>query len=203
MKQIANFINKIANAIAPGVEWTAIKPSTWVRWILAGVTTINNILIVFGITPIEVSENDLYFVVSLIFNILVLIVNTYKDNPTSKEGIFTNELMKILKSPMTDEDDLMDKIQKLINATNKEDDPESDPSSPRSPTDTTEESKEDPNNNKNKTEEGNNPDEGYKAEEIPAEDVSSTATTGEESGVDAEPEGEPVEEHSEEPKTAN
>lgn len=195
MKQIANFINKIANAIAPGVDWTAIKPSTWVRWILAGVTTINNILIVFGITPIEVSENDLYFVVSLIFNILVLIVNTYKDNPTSKEGIFTNELMKILKSPTTDEDDLMDKIQELINETNKEDDPESDPSSPRSPTDTTEESKEDPNNNK--------PEEESKAEETPAEDASSTASTGEESGVDAEPEGEPVEEPSEETKTAD
>ena len=192
MKQIANFINKIANAIAPGVDWTAIKPSTWVRWILAGVTTINNILIVFGITPIEVSENDLYFVVSLIFNILVLIVNTYKDNPTSKEGIFTNELMKILKSPTTDEDDLMDKIQELINETNKEDDPESDPNSPRSPTDTTSESKEDPNNNMNMPE-----------EESPVEDNSSTTSTGEESGVDVEPEEEPKEESSEEPKTAD
>lgn len=198
MKQIANFINKIANAIAPGVDWTAIKPSTWVRWILAGVTTINNILIVFGITPIEVSENDLYFVVSLIFNILVLIVNTYKDNPTSKEGIFTNELMKILKSPTTDEDDLMDKIQELINETNKEDDPESDPNSPRSPTDTTSESKEDPKNN--------NPGEEYESkaeEEAPAEDDSSTASTGEESGVDVEPEEKPKEESSEETKTAD
>lgn len=140
MKKVAAFINKLAGAIAPGVDWTAIAPSTWVRWILAGLMTINNVLIVFGLTPIEVSENDLYFVVSVIVNILVLIVNTYKDNPTSKEGIFTNNLMKILKSSATDENALMTKIQELLDNMDEEPantvDAKSDPNTPRSPSPT-------------------------------------------------------------------
>lgn len=135
MKSVANFIDKIANAIAPGVDWTAIKPTTWVRWILAAISTLNNVLLIFDINPIQVSENDLYFVVSLIFNILILIVNTYKDNPTSKEGIFTNELMKLLKSKSIDEDDLIYKIRDLIASETDKSEPKSDAYSPRSPTD--------------------------------------------------------------------
>lgn len=134
MKAIANFINRFMNALMPGTDWANIKPATWFRWALAALTTINNVLIVCGVGPIDVNEDDLYFAISVVVNIVVLLVNTYKDNPTSKEGIFTNELMKILKSSKTDENAIMDQIRDLLNAP-KTSDPKEEPNSPRSPTD--------------------------------------------------------------------
>lgn len=145
MKAIANFINRFMNALMPGTDWANIKPATWFRWALAALTTINNVLIVCGVGPIDVNEDDLYFVISVVVNIVVLLVNTYKDNPTSKEGIFTNELMKILKSSATDENAIMDQIRELLNAP-KTSDPKEEPNSPRSPTDS-ESSESNENNN--------------------------------------------------------
>ena len=55
-------------------------------------------LTVFEKNPIPYSETAIYTVVSAILSIIVLIVNTYKNNPTSKEAIAANKAMKALKN---------------------------------------------------------------------------------------------------------
>ena len=98
MKKLGTVVAGIANAIFPNIDWANVSISTYVRWILAILTMINNVLIACGIQPFEIKEDMVYALVSAIMNIIVIILNTYKDNPTSKEAIVANALMKSLKS---------------------------------------------------------------------------------------------------------
>ena len=63
-------------------------------------------------------------VVSVIFSILVIIVNTYKDNPTSKEGILSASIRNMLKE-MDDlkESGVLDELEEWL-ASKKRDEPE-------------------------------------------------------------------------------
>lgn len=97
MKKVADFFNKLFGALMPGVDWKNIPVSTYVRYLLTAIATVNSVLMAFGLTPINVEEDTVTFVVTLIFNAIILIVNTYKDNPTSKEGIFAALLRGNLK----------------------------------------------------------------------------------------------------------
>lgn len=97
MKKVADFFNKLFGALMPGVDWKNIPVSTYVRYFLTLVATINSVLMAFGLTPINVEEDTVTFVMTLIFNAIILIVNTYKDNPTSKEGVFAALLRGNLK----------------------------------------------------------------------------------------------------------
>ena len=79
------------------VDWANVPKAVYVRYILAFIAIVNSVLVGFGLHPLNIAENDVYMVVSVIFSILVIIVNTYKDNPTSKEGIMSASIRNMLK----------------------------------------------------------------------------------------------------------
>ena len=84
--------------IFTNIEWNEVEAGTIVRYTCSIVVAIKQLLTVFEQNPIPYSETAIYTVVSAILSIVVLIVNTYKNNPTSKEAIVTNKAMKALKN---------------------------------------------------------------------------------------------------------
>lgn len=84
--------------IFTNIDWNEVEAGTIVRYICSILVAINQLLTVFEKNPIPYSETAIYTVVSAILSIVVLIVNTYKNNPTSKEAIVTNKAMKALKN---------------------------------------------------------------------------------------------------------
>lgn len=91
--QMSKFIKIFTN-----IDWNEVEAGTIVRYICSILVAINQLLTVFEKNPIPYSETAIYTVVSAILSIVVLIVNTYKNNPTSKEAIVTNKAMKALKN---------------------------------------------------------------------------------------------------------
>lgn len=94
--------NKII-AILNKVDWANVKPGTYVRYILMIVSVVNLVLNFFGCNPLTVDENKLTEFISTILPVIVLIVNTYKDNPTSAEAIQSHEYMVALKKKSKEE----------------------------------------------------------------------------------------------------
>ena len=90
------FFKSILRAFSE-VDWANVPKAVYVRYILAFIAIVNSVLVGFGLHPLNIAENDVYMVVSVIFSILVIIVNTYKDNPTSKEGIMSASIRNMLK----------------------------------------------------------------------------------------------------------
>lgn len=84
--------------IFTNIDWNEVEAGTIVRYICSVLVAINQLLTVFEKNPIPYSETAIYTVVSAILSIIVLIVNTYKNNPTSKEAIAANKAMKALKN---------------------------------------------------------------------------------------------------------
>ena len=84
--------------IFTNIDWNEVEAGTIVRYICSVLVAINQLLTVFEKNPIPYSETAIYTVVSAILSIIVLIVNTYKNNPTSKEAIVANKAMKALKN---------------------------------------------------------------------------------------------------------
>lgn len=102
-----------------GVEWTKISVSTYVRWILAILLSVNNILTFAGLNPIPISENLIYEIVSMILNVVVLISNTYKNNSTSKEAIIADKVLKALKAAsLSNEETAIGKIMDILKELN-------------------------------------------------------------------------------------
>ena len=89
--------NKLIQLIK-SIKWTEISPSVYVRYILMLIAIVNVILTRTGLNPISVSEDVLYQTVSDILTLVVLIMNTWKDNPVTPEAIAANRYMKDLKS---------------------------------------------------------------------------------------------------------
>ena len=117
--KVANFFNKLFGSIAPNIDWKNIPTATYVRYILMIIATVNNIAIALGLSPINVSEDTVTFVVSIVLNIVIMVVNTYKDNPTSKEGTFAAVLRSELKQMSTkDAIRLMENIRLLLSNKN-------------------------------------------------------------------------------------
>ena len=116
---IIKFFKEKVIPIFTSIDWSNVKPATYVRYILAIVATINTVLIMLNIHPINLDENKLYEVVSIIINIIVMLVNTYKDNPTSKEAILANNIMKGLKAmDETREETFLGKVNDIITEIN-------------------------------------------------------------------------------------
>lgn len=115
MKKLGTVVAGVAKAILPNVDWSNVSVSTYVRWIIAILTMVNNVLIACGIQPFDIKEDMIYALVSAIMNIVVIILNTYKDNPTSKEAIIANSLMKSLKNmdEGQDKDDTIQLVQQI------------------------------------------------------------------------------------------
>lgn len=119
MKKIAQFISNIAHAA--NVDWANVPVGTYVRYVMAIIASINNLLLACGKHPIEADENAVFVFVSLIVNVLVILMNTYKDNPTSKEAIVTNALMKTLKkSDQATANDMIDIIRGLVSGSSQD-----------------------------------------------------------------------------------
>ena len=101
--KIVSFISK--------VDWANVKVDTYVRYVLMILSVVNMILTHFGKNPIPYSEEKIYTVLSDVFTALIMIVNTYKDNPTSKESIEYTEIQRAAKAS---ED--LEEIQELLEA---------------------------------------------------------------------------------------
>ena len=93
------------------IKWLDIPAATYVRWILAFIVCLNTVLNHLGLNPISISENTIYQIISAVLSAAVLIVNTYKNNSTSKEALLSDKIMHALKDANTDDEDIM--IEKL------------------------------------------------------------------------------------------
>ena len=108
--KITSVKNKIVSFISK-VDWSNVKVDTYVRYALMILSVVNMILTHFGKNPIPYSEEKIYTVLSDVFTALIMIVNTYKDNPTSKESIEYTEIQRAAKAS---ED--LEEIQELLKA---------------------------------------------------------------------------------------
>lgn len=137
-KSIKGFFGKIKDSIVrffkfgliPAflhADWAKIPVSTYVRWILMILVSVNTVLMHFGLSPIKVDENRLAEGIAIILNIVVLVMNTYKNNSTSKEALIADEIMHALKAAGASESkEALDKINDVLHDLNKEEYVESD-----------------------------------------------------------------------------
>lgn len=117
--------NYIKNRILPiftEIQWSEIPVATYVRWSLVFIITINSILTMFNCNPIPYSEEGIYMIVSYTLNIIILIVNTYKNNSTSKEALIMDQLMRALKiAAFSDKETILEKLKEILKELNGED----------------------------------------------------------------------------------
>lgn len=120
LASIKNIPSTIKN-IVMNIQWLDISVSTYVRWILAIILSINTILTYFEINPIAISESTIYEIVTVVLNIAILIVNTYKNNSTSREAIISDKIMKALKAAaLSDEVTAIGKLEDILAELNGE-----------------------------------------------------------------------------------
>ena len=123
-KKVASYIAKPFKSVAKffiNIDWANIQVSTYVRYIIMILTVINTILTKCGLNPIGFSETEIYNVTSDLVTIIILIINTYKDNPTSKESITCTELQRAMKSSQ-DLEEIRKKLQEQLDAIEAEKD---------------------------------------------------------------------------------
>ena len=89
--------NKIIQTIK-SIDWANISPATYTRYILMIIAIINMLLNAFKINPIEVSENEVYQVVSNILTCVLFVINTWKNNSVTNSAITADQYMKDLKN---------------------------------------------------------------------------------------------------------
>ena len=89
--------NKIIQAIK-SIDWANISPATYTRYILMIIAIINMLLNAFKINPIEVSENEVYQVVSNILTCVLFVINTWKNNSVTNSAINADQYMEDLKN---------------------------------------------------------------------------------------------------------
>ena len=103
MKKIKAFIDKYILTTIKSIDWTNISAATYVRYILMIVAALNSILNMLGCNPIHVDENQLYDVISNLLTVLILFVNTYKNNSITGAAIEGDKVMKQLKADAKNE----------------------------------------------------------------------------------------------------
>ena len=114
MNKVKKFFQSIANAFKE-VDWENVPKGTVVRYIMGAIAIINAILGSIGVGGLNISENTVYTIVTLIFSIAVIIMNTYKDNPTSKEGILAASIRNTLKEiDNLQEQKVIDELLKIL-----------------------------------------------------------------------------------------
>lgn len=104
------------------VDWKKVSPAVWARYIVGIVATINMILTAVGCNPIPYSEDKLYIVVSSIIQFVVIVMNTYMNNSTSKEATTADQIMYLLKNGLIQLDDMNRLIESVNNGTYKKPD---------------------------------------------------------------------------------
>ena len=95
MKKIINFFKR--------VDWGSVPIDVWVRYVLMFITIINTLLTRFGLNPISASEESIYQTVSDVVTVLILLINTWKNNSVTPEAIEADKYMKELKENPTEE----------------------------------------------------------------------------------------------------
>lgn len=75
-----------------------IAPDTLARTIVLALALINQILAIFGKGTIDITENDIYQVVSIIFTIVSAIAAWWYNNSFTKHAIRADEYMEALKN---------------------------------------------------------------------------------------------------------
>lgn len=106
------FIQRIVE-VAKNVDWKSITPGTYVRYVLAILTSLNVILKAFGFQLIPVDETEIATLVDTVLYVvtgLVLVANTYKNNSTSKAAIVADLVKDGLKKGDIDINDVVDFI---------------------------------------------------------------------------------------------
>lgn len=104
------------------IDWIHIPAKVYVRWILAIILSINSILTFLDVNPIAYSETQIYEVVTIILNVIILFVNTYKNNSTSKEALVSDMIMRSLKSSAEiDDEEAMEKVIRVLEELNSQD----------------------------------------------------------------------------------
>ena len=89
MKKLKEFINTI--------NWNAIEPTVYIRYILMILTIVNTVLTRFGLNPIQASAEEIYQIISDLATVLVLIVNTWKNNSVTENAIKADMYLRCLK----------------------------------------------------------------------------------------------------------
>lgn len=116
---ITGYFNRVIVPMVRDIQWREIEIATYVRWLLAITLSINTVLTVFGINPIPFSETLVYEIVTIALNVIVLIVNTYKNNSTSMEAIITDQILRALKAAAkSDEETAIGKIKDILKELN-------------------------------------------------------------------------------------
>ena len=90
-------IGKLAHIIM-AVDWKNVKLSVYVRWIAMIILVINMFLEKAGMNPIPFSGTDVYEMVSDVLTAIIFILNTYKNNSTSKEAIKADEILNEMRN---------------------------------------------------------------------------------------------------------
>lgn len=75
-----------------------VSPDTLARTIVLALALINQILAVFGKGTIDITENDIYQLVSIIFTIASAIAAWWYNNSFTKHAIRADDYMKALKN---------------------------------------------------------------------------------------------------------
>lgn len=122
LKAIKNYFKYELGPAVINIPWKKIPPSTYVGWIMAILLSLNSILMLFGVSPINYNEDSVTKVVTLIVNVLVLIGNTYNNNSTSCEAVLGDKIVTALK--LADESgkkDAIDKINIILSDLNNDD----------------------------------------------------------------------------------
>lgn len=121
-KAIKNYFKYELGPAVINIPWKKIPPSTYVGWVMAILLSLNSILMLFGISPINYNEDSVAKFVTLIVNVLVLIGNTYNNNSTSREAVLGDKIVTALK--LADESgkkDAIDKINIILSDLNNDD----------------------------------------------------------------------------------
>lgn len=79
------------------VDWGRVKVSVYLRYLAMILLIANMLLTKAGCNPIPLTENDLYELTTDILTAVMFLVNTYKNNSTSKEAIEADRILKELR----------------------------------------------------------------------------------------------------------
>lgn len=91
-KTIGRFIH-----ILMAVDWKNVRLSVYVRWIAMIILVVNMFLEKAGMNPLPFSGTDVYELVSDILTAIMFVLNTYKNNSTSKEAIEADRILKEMR----------------------------------------------------------------------------------------------------------
>lgn len=89
MSKFINFLNRI--------EWSNISKDTYLRYILMILVILNTVLTRLGLNPIKASAEEIYQGLSDLMTIVILLMNTWKNNSVTTEAIQADAVYEDLR----------------------------------------------------------------------------------------------------------